>query len=322
MSGPFLERVQFFDGQRLLAADLQGLEAQARELRWLHNRSLHQPGVGNGYAVTGKKGDKAVTIYPGYAIDALGREIVLTGPLQEPVPPLSDDGTGKPIVYDLTVSYRADGDLDEVETRDGVCLPRGVTKLREAPIFCWNRLGDDLRPVNAQVAQDIQAGMKLLLARAEVFHCALNRDLSIAQRRNARPPELPRVACGETDPATTPWQLWEEVGTGELATTTIFGLTTLVDTSAAGFRVTPRYTAQVLGERAFPASTAPGLFFDGLVDVVGEQPGLFTLRVLMPQGSVGALVLNPSDQLADQGTKSFALLRQAGWRVAWLGVEG
>jgi hypothetical protein len=321
MSGPFLERVQFFEGQRLFAADLQGLEAQARELRWLHNRSLHQPGVGNGYGVTGKKGDKVVTIYPGYAIDALGREIVLTGPLQEPVPPLSDDGTGNPIVYDLTVSYRADGDLEEVETRDGVCLPRGVTKLREAPIFCWNRLGDDLRPVNAQVAQDIQSGLKLLLARAEVFHCALDRDLSIAQRRNARPPELPRVACGETDPATTPWKLWQDVGTGELATAAIYGLQTVVDTSAANFRVTPRYTAQILGERALYALESH-FFLDGLVDVIGEQPGQFTLRMLMPRGSVGALDLNPSNQLADLRGQSFSLLRQAGWRVAWMGVEG
>ncbi len=319
MSGQFLERVQFFDGQRLFAADLQGLEAQSRELRWLHNRSLHQPGVGSGYAVSGKRGDKAVTIYPGYAIDALGREIVLTGPLQEPVPPLSDDGSGKPIVYDLTVSYRDDADLDPVETREGVCLPQGVVKLREAPVFCWNRLGADLRPVSAQVTQDVQAGLKLLLARAEVFHCALNRDLSITQRRNARPPELPRVACGETDPAATPWQLWERTFGGEIPTTSVIGLQAVVDTSPASFRVTPRYTAQVLGERGFQVSGADDFYLDGFVDVVGEQPGQFTLRMLMPQSSVGALTLNPSGQL---DTSVFPLLARNGWRVAWLGVEG
>mgnify|MGYP001036441712 CR=1 FL=1 len=44
----FLERIQFFNGQRLFASDLQALEAFNREMRWLHNQSLHQPGVGSG----------------------------------------------------------------------------------------------------------------------------------------------------------------------------------------------------------------------------------------------------------------------------------
>ena len=74
----FLERLQFFNGQRLFASDLQQLEAFNREMRWLHNQSLHQAGVGNGLEVTGQKGDREVKIMPGYAIDALGREIVLT----------------------------------------------------------------------------------------------------------------------------------------------------------------------------------------------------------------------------------------------------
>ena len=61
----FLERIQFFNGQRLLADDLQTLESYEREMRWLHNFSLHQPGIGSGYAVSGKKGDSQVVISPG-----------------------------------------------------------------------------------------------------------------------------------------------------------------------------------------------------------------------------------------------------------------
>ena len=67
----FIERLQFFNGQRVSAADLQGIEAFNREMRWLHNTSLHQPGIGSGFAVGGSKGDREVTISPGYAIDAL-----------------------------------------------------------------------------------------------------------------------------------------------------------------------------------------------------------------------------------------------------------
>ena len=54
----FIERRQFFAGQQLYADDLTGLEAFHREMRELHNRSLHQPGVGSGLAVKGASGDR------------------------------------------------------------------------------------------------------------------------------------------------------------------------------------------------------------------------------------------------------------------------
>ena len=58
----FVERLRYFDGQRLFADDLQGVEAFNREMRWLHNRSLHQPGIGSGLAVAGRRGDREVRI--------------------------------------------------------------------------------------------------------------------------------------------------------------------------------------------------------------------------------------------------------------------
>ena len=104
----YLERVEFFNGERLFAADLQTLEEFQREMRWLHNKSLHQPGVASGFAVSGEKGDRQVLVQPGYALDSDGREIVLTE-LQhtEAVPPVADDGAGNPVTFYLTVSYPA-----------------------------------------------------------------------------------------------------------------------------------------------------------------------------------------------------------------------
>ena len=101
----FLERVQFFNGQRLFASDLQALEEFNREMRWLHNMSLHQPGVGSGFAISGAKSDREVVIQPGYAINAKGQEIVLTETRTEPVPPVANDGAGNSVFFDLTVSY-------------------------------------------------------------------------------------------------------------------------------------------------------------------------------------------------------------------------
>src|SRR5262245_28565367 len=86
-----LERRRFFNYERLFAADLNDQESFHREMRWLHNSSLHQPGVGNGYKVTGAKGDREVTIGPGYALDSDGREIVLLHTVVQPIPPVAGE---------------------------------------------------------------------------------------------------------------------------------------------------------------------------------------------------------------------------------------
>ncbi|MBI1742442.1 hypothetical protein HYR54_05160 [Candidatus Acetothermia bacterium] len=329
----FLERMQFFNGQRLFASDLQGLEAFNREMRWLHNQSLHQPGVGSGFAVIGKKGDREVTILPGYAIDALGREIVLTEKHVEPVPPKADDGSGKPVSYYLTVSYPSDEELEESETREGICLPRGVVRLREAPIFCWVLLdGDPLHP-DLKLQNDITNGMKIILAQAEVLNCQLKQDLSTAQRRNARPAQQPYVACGATSPDTK-WELWPDSNKKPI------GLQVEnIDTTTARFRTKPCYSAHIIGNRFFDRvldvdgdGTKDSFLLDGFANIIGPSPkeieptrSGFTLRVLMPQMSFelvsgGKLLVNPEEFFKKEDNLN--LLKQNNWHVVWMGVEG
>src|SRR5229473_902451 len=117
----FLERIQFFNGERLFASDLQALESFNREMRWLHNQSLHQAGVGSGFSVMGNVGDSQVVITPGYALDSQGEEIILTQKLVLPIPSVADNGSGGSVFYDLTVSYPQDSDLKASETRVGTC---------------------------------------------------------------------------------------------------------------------------------------------------------------------------------------------------------
>ena len=105
-----VERQTFFDGQRLFAADLQALEGFNREMRWLHNRSLHQPGIGNGFAVSGRKGDRQVIVGPGYAIDDIGHEIVLTSSRTIPVPPVAGNFTSDEVRTNLGRATIAGGD--------------------------------------------------------------------------------------------------------------------------------------------------------------------------------------------------------------------
>jgi hypothetical protein len=342
----FVERLQFFNGQRLFAADLQGVEAFNREMRWLHNQSLHQPGIGNGFAVAGKKGDREVQIGPGYAIDALGREIVLTETQIEPVPPVAGEEDGTPVLFDLVVSYPGDEFLEESESRQGICSGPGVIRLKEEPVFCWVRLKPNGQPENDQLKQDILSGMRIILARAEVLNCQLNRDVSIAQRISARPAKQPYICCGEVLPD---WQRWELTtfmpsplfsstggfrpqGFATLPVLLPVGLQALIKTTECGFLTTPCYTARIAGPRARSFTVTQGdntinttAIVDGLVQIVNPKPEEFDINVLL----LGQLFLSQAGGEAEIGTASAgdaldrlidALSKE--WSVVWMGVEG
>lgn len=309
----FVERLQFFDGQRLFASDLQGIEAFHREMRWLHNQSLHQPGIGRGFAVTGNRGDREVGIGPGYAVDALGREIVMTRDWVEPVPPVSGEPDGKPTLFDLTVSYPDDAGLEVAETREGICLPRGAVRLREQPVFCWVRLREtekgNYQPVDPVLGLQIQTGMRIVLTRVEVLDCKLRQQISLAERRDARPSCQPYIACGET-----PIAFWSQRIEGPEQTTESgarilsFFLAADVSTASAGFATTPAYTVRLQGERLRVEHNEVQFFIlDAPAQVSDPRPGSFRVS------------LNLSLTLIDPELDPDGLLE--GWTAVWMGVE-
>jgi hypothetical protein len=308
-----IERMQFFNGQRLFAADLQDLDDFNRQMRWLHNQSLHGPGVGSGYAISGPKGERQVVIQPGYAIDNLGREIVLTDTLIEPVPPVANDGNGNPVIFDLCVSYPAASDLVETETREGVCVTAGAVRLREAPVFCWINVNQ----ATPAVRQSLNIGERIRLGRAEVLNCQLNSPISLAQRRNARPATRPYITSGSTDSSG-----WSPPNVSTFGIELIH----LVDTSTACFRATPCYTARISGDRHFKL-TIGGLssdfILDGFVSVVQTgaaqpSPTGFQVQVLIPST---LLELNgkPVVELVAAVLPDALIANQ--WAIQWMGVE-
>jgi hypothetical protein len=307
-----VERPKFFDGQQLFAADLDGIASFNRSMRWLHNRSLHQAGVGNGFAVGGKRGDREVCVQPGYALDSDGREIILLDTHVEPVPPVAGEPDGGSAFFDLAVSYPSDDELEEVETRAGVCVPRGAVRLREEPVFCWVRLIRDvngrLRAVSKKQALEIQNGTAIVLARAEVLSCQLNADLDVAIRRLARPPRQPRLACGTELAA---WEQWPAAG-GEW----VYGVTAPVDTGSGRFRQTPRYAARIEGVRPLeiPIDIEFGtnMVLDLPAYVQDPDPDGFVCNV--------PLIAFPND-LSDPLPQSFLDGARLAWRVTWLGIE-
>lgn len=312
----FLERIQFFNGERLFASDLQALESFNREMRWLHNQSLHQAGVGSGFSVTGNVGDRQVLITPGYALDSQGEEIILTRQLTLPIPSVADNGSGGSVFYDLTVSYPQDADLKSSETRVGICNcpPEGVVRLREEPIFCWVRLNDNpsnRQPVDTRLKNLIQSGMFLVLAQIEVFNCQLRQPVSTAQRRDARPPKNPYIASGLALAADLNWTAWGGPNTtvSALGFTIGFPYRATVITSAAQFQANPTYIARLVGSRV-DNGTSPSILTDGLINIPpsGVTPYSFQIELFPVIASLGGgeeLTPNPP-----------------AWDVAWLGVEG
>jgi hypothetical protein len=303
----FLETPHFFPGQRLFASDLQDLHAFNREMRWLHNASLHQAGIGNGFAVTGRKGERAVGIGAGYAIDAKGREIVLTQPVESPVPPVSGED-GESVFYDLAIAYPDAEQLEEAETREGICLPRGAVRLREEPQLCWIRLEADelgnLRAVNDRLKIAVESGMAIVLARAELRNCQLERDISIAERRSARLATHPRIAAGVVESPD-----WTTNPAGDEAVV----MRATIDTRQGRFSSTPTYWARVDGSHLVTMTASSGqttLPLAAIVQIV--EPGPEGFQVLV-------VVLVPSD--VNAATKKAIAAVLASWKVVWLGVE-
>ena len=310
-----LSRVAFFDGQRLAADDLNGAATVQRELRWLHNRSLHTWGIGLGFAVTGAAGDRQVSVSPGYAIDCLGREIILTESMMKAVPARADNGEGGPVVYYLVAAYPDDSMLTVLERRRGECGTDGAVRLREQAAIYWKASGE----------QTVELGHEIVLAQASVQNCQLAGPLSLAQRRSARPPRQPYVSAGSTTPGGTVWQPWTVSNDGGER---VVGLTTSVDTTGARFGSTPDYQAQLRGQRFFEDQSGPvdGPFLlDGLTFLSEPTATGFVFSVILPRtlsidSHGGSLPVNAGGLL--DNPKVLTDLVQKHWSVVWVGVEG
>lgn len=149
MSEKPLDRLNYYNGKRLVAADLKlEQEYHIRVRRWL-NKSLYSAGIARGLEVREEKGKPAVVVGPGLALDADGREIILLDEVRLEVrggtsgnPCGGKPGNGS---Y-LTIAY--DEEVAEEES-DGCCPPAarrthgdrvawgGPGRVRAEPILSW-----------------------------------------------------------------------------------------------------------------------------------------------------------------------------------------
>lgn len=328
-----IERQQFFTGQRLFASDIQDIEALNRDMRWRHNQSLHSPGVGMGYHMDANVGDREVSVRPGYAIDAQGREMVLLHRQVLSVPAVADDGFGDPAYFDLALSYPDDRSLQEAESENQILWSNTAARLRDEPIFHWIALDHKLQPKDDSLKADIKNGMKIILKRLSVLNCRIKQIKTDIKIRQAQPEKPPYIFAGKSYPQ---WSFWQEGGK-------TIGLRAKVDTTCSKFNNAPQYFANVSGGRFVISEIAKYLNFiyyndrtqnrfllDGITHITrAENVPLesgFELRLLMPIALVvnsdGYLVVNPSDFFDNDINNINNVLNALRWHIIWVGVEG
>jgi hypothetical protein len=289
---PDLERILFFPGELLTADDLTALDYNNRELRWLHNRTLHNWGIGYGLDVQGSRGDTSVTVNRGYANDIAGREIILSSPLPQPIPAVSG-----PATYYLVANYVEDADESTEEQRSATaCFPGGAVRLSNAPAILWKT-----------VAQ-LNCGVDVVLGQVSIQNCVLSGNVSTAVRRYAGATPKFSIAAGQIAAQDVKWA---PLSFGSLSV----GFTAPIDTSVAKFQSTPSYTAQIVGSRTVASPTA--VVIADFVSVMDELPTGFTLQLLLPEMGDGINTSAITDSTAGP-----ALMAKLGWVVSWMGIEG
>ena len=262
MNVPDLKRIAFFNGQRLTAGDLTDAQTDSRELRWLHNRGLHGWGIASGLQVTGKVGDRAVTVAPGYGTDCVGREIILGAPVSMATP--ASFARGAEVMFYLVASWLDDADQAITEKRDGACSGNGAVRLNDTPLLAWRS------------AQDLRQGLDLVLAQVWVQNCRISRAISSTARRYARLAQQPYIAGGQSASGDLIWTL-------RMSGAQFLGWEAEVDTSAAQFGATPQYFAQLDGERYLGVPPGPVMVV-GFAAVAAPRRDSFTFQVLLPEG--------------------------------------
>lgn len=251
---PELQRLRYWQGQTLKSHDFRDQLAVEAQLRWWHNRALHNAyGVVEGFEVEQNAG--AVIIRRGLAYDCFGRELILTADLLFPRPegPVPDAG------MTLLARFRETRQFPRKDEMTAACAPNQALTA-ERPEFFWKRA--DL--------VEIRDGVPL-------YRLLENENVK-SVRPLARALARPHIASGSTISGNTDWELWSEpVGDSQMN----LGFQVGVDTSAAGFTEVPCYFAWLQGALWTP-ELKPDFFPIFLEHIASLSTTGFTVRLWMP----------------------------------------
>jgi len=258
-----LDRVTWRDGQRLATRDMNDSVARETRLRWMHNRYIHGAafknwGIVDGFEVRLTIGGRSIGVCNGYAIDQLGRELVLSENVVADLPPRAG-----PVSLVLAIRYQGDKAYRSRRAGKNECTGSPLDPANERPIFKWLEL------------DEVEPGTDVLLAGAHIAAGAAQGALVTSVRRYMHPMTRPRIGSGTTRAFQTEWFDIKLGGFSEE------WVETFVDTSAVGFVHTPCYFAEL----SLPNKDA--VILDPTGTILNPDSAGFTLRVFrafLPDG--------------------------------------
>ncbi|MGH8531327.1 MAG: hypothetical protein ACREV1_01025 [Gammaproteobacteria bacterium] len=291
------QRLRYGQGQMLKSRDFRDQATIVAQLRWWHNRALHNAyGVREGLKVSLVEGRKFVRVTCGVAYDCYGRELILQTTLEIPLPT-----TGP---QTLLIRYRETAQFPKRSDRSAACLPGGRRGFWEQPEFVW-------KPA---VRVEISDGVPLAQVSFDKNVPSLD-----ARARLARPLARPRVGYGATVQGGTCWELWSErVILDRNIEEVPVGMQVTIDTSAAGFTETPCYFAWLQGMLWEKSNIE--FFPVPLAHIDRETYKRFRLRLWMPRI---VTLLGARVRLANQnfGAEYINFGRKQKLYICWIGIQ-
>lgn len=292
-----IQRLRHVPRELLRSRDFRDQAAFSEQLRWWHNRALHDAfGVASGMGVAPAADAATALVQPGVAYDRAGRELLVFSPRLVPLPAQQQPMT-------LVARYREGGPAGRRSAEaDLVWQPSGQAG------------GGPCRP-----------GEGVPLAHLAYADGA---PVLTAVSRRSRPLARPRTGNGSTPTDSTPWQLWEYPGAHGQAF--VVGLQITVDTSAAGFTEVPCYFAWLQWPRVAD-SRLPYPLYLALGFQYVEEPAIdrFLFRALLPLREAATqeaargherrtgFLLNGDREHDD----TLGVARSLGLSLCWLGIQ-
>lgn len=123
-----VKRLNYFNTQYLEQEDFKDEQKYHLEMRRLHNKRFHTPGIAYGLTVT-RTGAQSISVSPGMALDNEGREMVQLDAFSINLPTNSSDYPAGSTIY-VTIAYEEKP--TDSQPKD-VPNPRGFTRITEKP---------------------------------------------------------------------------------------------------------------------------------------------------------------------------------------------
>jgi len=272
-----IDRITWRDGQKLASRDLRDSQANGDRLRHLHIHYQHKTwGVVEGLQV-GASGTGAVEVSPGYALDIDGHELLVPLGTVVPVPASGAASTTLYLVISAGAVSGCCCDASPAPDLATLCPGAGNAVELEGGVLSW------------KTVKEVRPGADVLLARALVTNGALASAIDTSNQRRARTMTGGRIWSEVTQAGQTVWTDGSEVALRNIIAN--------IDTSDAGFVLTPAYFAWLAGTNNL---------MQGFITAAGASSFTFVLRPDVPVPGGGWTAATANSQ---------------GWTVQWFAVE-